>query len=75
MLKFKYKLGQSNFNMAMEGVWGMLFQAFEYDIEFRLELQNLKKPSCIFRDIFCMMVTFNKLASEFKNFHEFIKLI
>jgi len=26
----------------MEGVWGMLFQAFEYDIEFRLELQNLK---------------------------------
>ncbi len=28
----------------------MLFQAFEYNIEFRLELQNLKKkkkPSCI----------------------------
>ena len=24
---------------AVEGVWGMLFQAFEYDIEFRLELQ------------------------------------
>ncbi len=24
---------------AGEGVWGMLFQAFEYDIEFRLELQ------------------------------------
>ena len=23
----------------MEGVWGMLFQAFEYDIEFRLGLQ------------------------------------
>jgi hypothetical protein len=57
----------------MEGVWGMLFQAFEYDIEFRLELQNFcKKPSCIFRDIFCMMVTFNNLASEFKNFQEFI---
>jgi hypothetical protein len=24
---------------AVEGVWGMLFQAFEYDIEFRLGLQ------------------------------------
>ncbi len=24
---------------AVEGVWGMLFQAFEYDIEFRPELQ------------------------------------
>ena len=24
---------------ARGGVWGMLFQAFEYDIEFRLELQ------------------------------------
>jgi hypothetical protein len=59
----------------MEGVWGMLFQAFEYDIEFRLELQIFaRKPSCIFRDIFCMMVKFAKLASEFKNFHEFIKL-
>ena len=55
----------------MEGVWGMLFQAFEYDIEFRLELQ-IKKPSCIFRDIFCMMVKFAKLAREFKNFQEFI---
>ncbi len=32
---------------AMEGVWGMLFQAFEYDIEFRLELQNLKNH-CVF---------------------------
>ncbi len=59
----------------MEGVWGMLFQAFEYDIEFRLELKKFKKPSCIFRDIFCMMVMFDKLAKDFKNFHEFIKLI
>ena len=25
----------------------MLFQAFEYNIEFRLELQIKKKPSCI----------------------------
>ena len=24
---------------AVEGVWGMLFQAFEYDIDLRLELQ------------------------------------
>ncbi len=47
----------------MEGVWGMLFQAFEYDIEFRLELQKFKQPSCIFRNIFCMMVMFDKLAS------------
>ena len=37
----------------MEGAWGMLFQAFEYDIEFRLELQNLKrKPSCILETFF-----------------------
>ena len=37
----------------MEGVWGMLFQAFEYDIEFRLGLQNLKrKPSCILETFF-----------------------
>ena len=59
----------------MEGVWGMLFQAFEYDIEFRLELQNLKDHRVFLRDIFCMMVMFDKLASGFKNFHEFIKLI
>ena len=57
---------------ARGGVWGVLFQAFENDIEFRLELQKFKRPSCIFRDIFCMMVTFSKLASEFKNFQEFI---
>jgi hypothetical protein len=51
----------------------MLFQACEYDIEFRLELQNLKKKTIVyFRDIFCRMVMFNKLASEFKNFQEFI---
>jgi len=43
----------------MEGVWGMLFQAFEYDIEFRLELQKFKKTIVYFRDIFCMMVSFN----------------
>ena len=30
---------------AVEGVWGMLFQAFEYDIEFRLELQNFCKEN------------------------------
>ncbi len=60
----------------MEGVWGMLFQAFEYDIEFRLELlKNNKNHRVFFRDIFCTMVMFDKLASEFKNFHKFIKLI
>ena len=36
----------------MEGVWGMLFQAFEYDIEFRLELLKIIKTVVYFRDIF-----------------------
>ena len=49
----------------------MLFQAFEYDIEFRLELQNLKrKPSCILETF--LHDGFVQLASEFKNFHELI---
>ena len=51
----------------------MLFQAFEYDIEFRLGLQNLKrKPSCILETFFAGWLCSNKLASEFKNFQEFI---
>jgi hypothetical protein len=54
----------------MEGVWGMLFQAFEYDIEFRLELQNLKNHRVFYRHF--LHDGFVQLASEFKNFHEFI---
>jgi len=44
---------------AVGGVWGTLFQAFENDIEFRLELQKIIKTIVYFRDIFCMMVMFN----------------
>ena len=44
---------------AVEGVWGMLFQAFENDIEFRLELLKIIKTIVYFRDIFCMMVMFD----------------
>jgi len=52
----------------------MLFQAFENDIELRLELQFLhKKPLCIFKDIF-LHDGYVQLASGFKNFHKFIKL-
>ncbi len=50
----------------MEGVWGVLFQAFENDVEFRLELQ--KKPSCILKTF--LHDGFVQLASEFKSFHE-----
>ena len=56
----------------MEGVWGMLFQAFEYDIEFRLELQNLKDHRVFYRHF--LHDGFVQLASEFKNFHKIIKL-
>jgi hypothetical protein len=53
----------------------MLFQAFENDIELRLELQFCIENHCVFfKDIFCMMVMFNKLASRFNNFDKFIKL-
>jgi len=39
---------------------GMLFQTFENDIELRLELQFCIENHCVFfKDIFCMMVTFD----------------
>jgi hypothetical protein len=55
----------------MEGVWGMLFQAFEYDIDLRLELQFSIENHLVFLKTF-LHDGFVQLASEFKNFHEFI---
>jgi len=53
-----FSIGSASIS-AMEGVWGVLFQAFENDIEFRLELLKIIKTIVYFRDIFCMMVMFD----------------
>ncbi len=55
----------------------MLFQAFEYDIEFRLELQNFCKENhrVLLETFFAWWLCSIKLASDFKNFHEFINYL